>query len=219
MTKEQLAKHIEQTLLKPEATYSDIEKLCDEAMKYNFYGVCVAPKYVEFVKEKLASTDIKVISVVGFPLGTSMPEVKSLEAMLLQQAGADEIDMVLNYSALIEGDLERTYNEIMQVVHDVKIPVKVILETSKLTNEQIVSACELCVQAGAKFVKTSTGFMGGATKEAVEVMSSAVAGRIKIKASGGIRDLNTALMYISAGADRIGTSSGAKIIDEFKNEK
>jgi len=219
MTKEQLAKHIEQTLLKPEATYADIEKLCDEAMKYNFYGVCVAPKYVEFLKEKLASTDIKVISVVGFPLGTNMPEVKSLEAMLLQQAGADEIDMVLNYSALIEGDLERTYNEIMQVVHDVKIPVKVILETSKLTNEQIASACELCVQAGAKFVKTSTGFQGaGATKEAVEAMNLACAGRIKIKASGGIRDLNTALMLIASGADRIGTSSGAKIIDEFNGK-
>ena len=107
----------------------------------------------------------------------------------------------------------------MQVVHDVKIPVKVILETSKLTNEQIASACELCVQAGAKFVKTSTGFQGaGATKEAVEVMNSACAGRIKIKASGGIRDLNTALMLIASGADRIGTSSGAKIIDEFNGK-
>lgn len=211
MTKNQLAKYIEETLLSADATTAEVEMLCEKARKYGFYGVCVSPKYVEFVKEILQDTDIKVVSVVGYPYGTTLPEVKSVEAMLLASNGADELDIIPNYSALKEGELDLFYNEIMDLSHEVKIPVKIVLDAKRLKEKDMITAAKLSIQAGAKFIKISN-----ATASLIEVLSNETMGDIKIKVSAGIKDLNTALSFITAGATRIGTSDGEKIIDEFK---
>lgn len=211
MTKNQLAKYIEETLLTADATVIDIENLCEKAKKYGFYGICVSPKYVELAKELLKATEIKVISTVGYPYGTTLPEVKSVEAMLLASNGADELDIVPNFSALKEGELDLFYNEIMDLSHEVKIPVKIVLDAKRLSEKDLITASKLSIQAGAKFVKITN-----AKPSLVEIISNETMGDIKIKVSAGIKDLNTALAYVSAGATRIGTSAGDKIIDEFK---
>lgn len=224
-----LNKYFDHTLLKPEATYSQIEKLCEEALSYDFFSVCVNSCYVPLACKKLADSDVKVAAVVGFPLGAMSTASKVYEAREAVDAGASEIDMVINVGALKDGRDDYVFNEIaalVDVCHGYPISygepagggalLKVILETCLLTDEEIVRACHIAVKAGADFVKTSTGFStGGATAEAVELMREAVCGKAKIKASGGIRTLDDALKFIELGADRLGCSAGVKIMDEY----
>lgn len=222
ITKEQLAKLIDHTLLKPTATFDDIDKLCEEAKKYGFYLVCVSPCYVSYAVQKLSGSDVKVGTTVGFPLGASSPEVKVFETRKAVEAGAFEVDMVINLGYLKSGDYYAVKEDIEGVVRAAKEAnpgtiVKVIIETCYLTENEKVTAVKLCMDAKADFVKTSTGFgPGGATVEDVRLISKLVEGKMGIKASGGIRDLKTALQMLDAGATRIGTSSGVAIMEEFK---
>lgn len=212
----ELNKYIEHTLLKQDATADDVMKLLKEAREYNFLGVCVNPCNVKFAKQYLKDTDIKVVTVIGFPLGQATTESKVLETIDAVKNGADEIDMVLNDGKLKDGDFDYIVNEISAIKTAAQGHVlKVILETDLLTQTEIKRACELCVQGGADFVKTSTGFLKngvGAKAEDVKLMYETVheAG-LGVKASGGIRDKEAALKMIEAGATRLGTSSGVKI--------
>ena len=209
---------IDHTILKPEATKSEIEQLCKEAMEYKFAAVCINPYYVSYCKEILKGSNIKVATVIGFPLGANTKELKAFEALDAINNGADEIDMVINIGALKDKDYEFVKNDIKLVVDIAKEKaiVKVIIETALLTDEEKVKACELSMEAGADFVKTSTGFStGGATIEDVKLMKSVVGDNLEVKASGGVRDLATAEKMIEAGASRLGTSSGIKIIKEI----
>lgn len=221
ISKEQLALYIDHTLLKPQATYEDIDKLCDEALDYGFYSVCVNSCYVEYAVKKLSQKGVKVATTIGFPLGASTMETKLCEAVQAVKAGAEEVDMVINVGLLKSGDYFEVQEEISQVVEAVKeinsnAKVKVIIETCLLTENEKVSACKLVKDAQADFIKTSTGFSsGGATVEDVKLMKKLVGDVMGVKASGGIRDLKTALSMIEAGATRIGTSSGIDIIKEL----
>ena len=224
----QLNKYIDHTLLKPEASEEQILALCDEALEYGFYSVCVNSCHVPLAVEKLSGSDVKVAAVAGFPLGAMSTAAKVFEAREAVEAGATEIDMVINVGALKEGRYDYVLHEIaalVDVCHGYPLaygePVggdavlKVIIETCLLTDEEIVKACELAVQAGADFVKTSTGFStGGATAEAVALMREAVGDKAKIKASGGIRTLTDAKKFIELGADRLGCSAGVQIMKE-----
>lgn len=206
---------IDHTILKPEATKAEIEKLCKEAMEYKFKAVCVNPYYVKLSKELLGKSDVKVATVIGFPLGASTKEVKAFETQDAIKNGADEIDMVINIAALKDADFQTVKEDIEGVVKAAKnkAKVKVIIETSLLNREEKIKACELVMESGGDFVKTSTGFStGGATLEDVELMKSVVGDSIEIKASGGIRDLETAKAMIEKGATRLGASSGVKIV-------
>ncbi|MDN5332027.1 MAG: deoxyribose-phosphate aldolase [Tepidanaerobacteraceae bacterium] len=222
ITKEQMAKLIDHTLLKPTATLDDIERLCEEAKKYGFYLVCVSPCYVSYAAKKLSGSDVKVGTTVGFPHGTASPEVKAFEAKKAVEAGASEVDMVINLGYLKSGDYYAVKEDIEGVVKAAKEAnqeaiVKVIIETCYLTENEKVTAVKLCMDAKADFVKTSTGLgPGGATVEDVRLISKLVGGEMGVKASGGIRDLKTALQMLKAGATRIGTSSGVAIMEEFK---
>lgn len=212
----ELNKYIEHTLLKQDATADDVMKLLKEAREYNFLGVCVNPCNVKFAKQYLKDTDIKVVTVIGFPLGQTTTESKVLETIDAVKNGADEIDMVLNDGKLKDGDFDYIVNEISAIKTATQGHVlKVILETDLLTQTEIKRACELCVQGGADFVKTSTGFVKngvGAKAEDVKLMYETVHGAgLGVKASGGIRDKEAALKMIEAGATRLGTSSGVKI--------
>ncbi len=212
---ERLAGMIDYTLLKPFEPLDSILKLCDDALKYGFAGVCVNPYWVKTCKERLKGSKVKVVTVVGFPLGMAKPEVKAFEAARVVEDGADEIDMVMNLGAFKSRDYEAVLSDIKGVV-EVGVPVKVIIETCYLTNEEIVRACEIAVDAGADYVKTSTGFgPEGAKAEHVRLMKKTVKGKAKVKAAGGIRNLRQALEMVEAGADRIGTSSGVKIVEEY----
>ena len=216
---ENLNKHIEHTLLKQDAKHEDFIKLFDEAKKYNFLGVCINPLYVKFAKEQLKNTGLKVVTVVGFPLGANKTEVKAFETSKAVDDGADEIDMVLNVTKLKDKDFEFVINDIKGVKAACKDkPLKVILETDLLTKEEIKKACELCIEAKADFVKTSTGFVKngvGAKAEDVKLMYDTVSPYgLKVKASGGIRDKETAKKMLEAGAERLGTSSGVQIAAE-----
>lgn len=203
-----IAEYIEYTCLKPEASEKDIKNLCDNAKKYNYYGVCVNPRYVEFAKKQLKNSDCKVVTVVGFPLGENTSEIKSLEAMLAVNNGADEIDVVISISAVKNGDYEYVYDEFLLLVEDCKKPVKAIIETAKLTPDEIVEVCHVLVKAGVKFIKTSTGFAErGASLEDIKLIKSAVMNKVGIKASGGIKSYEFARSLIDLGATRIGTSS------------
>lgn len=211
-----LNKYIDHTLLKPEATEEQILKLCDEALEYDFYSVCVNSCYVPLAVDKLSGSDVKVAAVAGFPLGAMSTASKVFEAREAVEAGASEIDMVINVGALKEGRYEYVLHEITALV-DVCPCLKVIIETCLLTDEEIVKACELAVEAGADFVKTSTGFStGGATSEDIALMRETVGNKAKVKASGGIRTLADAEKFVELGADRLGCSAGVQIMKEDK---
>lgn len=208
---------IDHTLLKPDATDSDIRKLCAEARQYDFASVCVNPCWVSLAAEELAGSRVRVCTVVGFPLGASATEVKSFETGVAMAEGALEIDMVLNVGALRGGLADAVREDIVAVVDTAHLGgaiVKVILETALLTDEQKVQACQLAVAAGADFVKTSTGFAAsGATVEDVALMRRTVGPDMGVKASGGVRTLDDLRRMVAAGATRIGTSSGVKIME------
>lgn len=210
-----LASYIDHTLLKADATSAGIEKLCAEAREHRFFSVCVNGVWVPYCKELLAGSGVKISVVCGFPLGANAPEVKAFEAAHAAEQGANEIDMVLQIGQLLEGRYAQVEEDIRQVVKAVegKAIVKVIFETGFLNEEQKITACKLSEQAGAHYVKTSTGFgPGGATVEDIKLMRASVSAHIGVKASGGVRDLATAQQMIAAGATRLGTSSGIAIV-------
>ena len=211
-----IAGMIDHTVLKPEATPDDISKLCREAKKYNFASVCVNPSFVPLCHDILKDSDVKVCTVIGFPLGATTTEVKKFEAEQAIEQGAKEIDMVINVGRLKAGDYDYVYNDIFQVVQAAKkrrIMSKVILETALLTDEEKIKACLLVKKAGADFVKTSTGFSkGGATVGDVALMKYVVGSGMGVKASGGIRSREDAEAMVASGADRIGASASVKIV-------
>lgn len=216
-----IASIIDHTILKANATKVDVKKVCDEAKKYNFKSVCVNSCYSEFVSQQLAGTDVDVCTVVGFPLGAMNTVSKAFETKRAVELGADEIDMVINVGALRDKEFEFVLNDIKAVVKaSGKALVKVILETCLLTKEEIVKACELSKEAGADFVKTSTGFStGGATVEDIALMRKTVGTEMGVKASGGVRTREDAEAVISAGATRIGASSSIAIVEGTVDKK
>jgi deoxyribose-phosphate aldolase len=209
------AKYIDHTLLKSAAAQADLEKLCQEAKKYDFCSVCVNPYWVSFAHNALKGTDVKVCTVIGFPLGASTTAVKTFETKDAVQNGADEIDMVINIGALKDKKDDIVLADIRAVREACAgHTLKVIIETSQLTDEEKVRACELSAQAGADFVKTSTGFIGGgATAEDVALMRKSIPDTMKVKASGGVRTREDFDKMVTAGAERIGASSGVKIVE------
>ena len=213
-----ITKYLEHTLLKQEATVADIMKLCAEAKEYNLGGVCVNTCYAGLARHLLTGTDVKIVTVVGFPLGADRSEVKALATKLaVDEDHVDEVDMVMNMSAFKSGNYDGVVEDIAAVVEAAKpYAVKVIIETCLLSDEEKVKACELVAKGGAAFVKTSTGFSkGGATTHDVEILArEAKRYRIGVKAAGGIRDYETAKAMIAAGADRIGTSAGVAICED-----
>lgn len=238
MNKKEIASMIDHTLLAPNARRCDIEKLCQEAKKYNFASVCVNPSYVYLASELLEESSVKVCTVIGFPLGASGYGAKSAEAFIALDDGADELDMVINIGSAKDHDFDAVEEDIKSVVMaarqyeqedeiNKKIIVKVILETCFLTDEEIEECCRRSVKAGADFVKTSTGFASvkdsdgnslanGASVHAVELMRKTVGPDFGVKASGGIKSAEDALAMIKAGASRIGCSAGVKIVEEWK---
>ena len=210
-----ISKYIDHTLLKPTATEREILTLCNEAKKNRFKAVCVNSCYVPLAKQSLAKSDVKICTVVGFPLGAMSTEAKVFEAKNAIDQGADEIDMVINIGLL----KSKNYVAVLKDISDVKTAIgnkvlKVILEISELSKNEIIKACEIAMDANADFVKTSTGFSkSGATLTAVKIMRKTVKDHVKIKASGGVNTFEKAIKYIQAGADRIGTSSGVAIIN------
>lgn len=209
-----LNKYIDHTILKATASSADVQKLCAEAIEYEFYSVCVNGCYVADAKHLLQGTDVKVAAVVGFPLGAMTTAAKVFEAKEAVENGASEIDMVINVAKLKDGEFDYVENEIRLIKEAIGDNVlKVIIETCYLTDEEKVKACELSLVAKADFVKTSTGFgTGGATYEDVKLMKSVVGENAKVKASGGVRDKETAQKYVDLGAERLGTSSGIEIV-------
>ncbi|QFZ55456.1 deoxyribose-phosphate aldolase [Oceanihabitans sp. IOP_32] len=208
--------YIDHTLLKPTATNLDIIELCKEAIAHEFFSVCVNSCYVSLAKEQLKNTNVKVCSVIGFPLGAASTQAKVDEAKTALSHGADEIDMVINLGFLKSKDFDAVWQDIEAVKKIMpKNVLKVILETCYLDHLEIIKASELAVQSGADFIKTSTGFgSGGATMNDVKLMKSVAKNTAKIKASGGIRDKKTALEYINLGVERLGTSSGIAIVTD-----
>lgn len=204
---------IDHTLLKANASKQEILKLVEEAREHSFASVCVNPYWVKLASEQLKDTQVKVCTVIGFPLGSSAPEAKAFETAQAVADGAGEIDMVINIGALKDGDDEAVRSDMAGVVKSAQGKlVKVILETCLLNEEEIVRACTLAVEAGVDFVKTSTGFStGGATIEAVSLMAKTVGPKFGVKASGGVRSLEDAQAMIQAGATRLGTSAGVAI--------
>ena len=209
-----LENYIDHTLLKPSATSQNIIQLCKEAKSYNFFAVCINGSFVRLAKRELANSNIKIVAVVGFPIGASATSIKVLETKTCINDGADEIDMVINIGMLKSKDFKYVENEILAVKNEVGNRVlKVIIETCYLTDEEKKVACKLAMNAGADFVKTSTGFgSNGATTQDILLMKEVVKKQLKIKASGGISDKQTALNFISLGVSRIGSSSGIKIV-------
>jgi deoxyribose-phosphate aldolase len=219
---EAIAARIEQTILAAEATPDDIERLCGEAIEHRFAGVCVSPRYVAVAARMLAGADVRVVTVCGFPLGAAATRIKAAEAAQCIDDGAAEVDMVAWVGGLLAGRYTEVEADIGVVVQAARAArpdaiVKVILETAALSEAAIVAGCRCALEAGADYVKTSTGFhkAGGATVEVVRLLR-ANAGPMKVKAAGGIRDLATALAMVEAGADRLGTSSGVKIVGQLQ---
>ncbi|TXT56609.1 MAG: Deoxyribose-phosphate aldolase [Candidatus Thorarchaeota archaeon] len=217
LTIEQLAQMIDHTELKPNASQDRIRQLCQEALQNNFAAVCINPVHVKYVSELLKGSSVKVCCVVGFPLGANVSEIKAKEAEIAVSHGAQEIDMVLNIGALLEQNYDYVMNDIHHVVMaSGSASVKVILETGYLSDEDIRKACLIAKEAGADFVKTSTGFgPRGASVHDVEVMYETIGTEMKIKAAGGIRTYEDALEMIKAGADRLGASAGIAILSGF----
>lgn len=210
-----VAKYIDHTLLKPDSTREQIDKILEEAKKYQFKSVCINPTHVSYASQQLLDTDVLVCTVIGFPLGATTTDVKVFETENAIKNGASEIDMVINIGAL----KDQRYDEVQKDIEGVIAAangktVKVIIETVLLTDEEKVKACELAEKAGATFVKTSTGFAGGgATPEDVKLMKDTVGNRLEVKASGGVRSLEDFEKMIEAGATRIGASAGVQIIE------
>lgn len=214
------AKYIDHTILNATATYDDILKLCNEANKYHFMSVCINPCNVSLAHKLLEGSDVLVCTVIGFPLGANTSDVKAYETTRAIADGADEVDMVINIGMAKAHNWDYVYEDIKAVVDAAKgVLVKVIIETCYLTDDEIVEACKAALKAKADYVKTSTGFgTTGATVEAVKLMKDTVKDNCLVKASGGIRDLQTFNKMIEAGASRIGCSAGVKIMEELKNE-
>jgi deoxyribose-phosphate aldolase len=214
----ELNKYIDHTVLKATTTVEDIKKLCAEAKEYKFFSVCVNGAYVELAKKELEGSDVKVAAVIGFPLGAMTKEAKVFEAKECIANGASEIDMVLNVGLMKSGEYEKVGEEIKAIKEAIGTNVlKVILETCYLTDAEKRKACELSVAAKADFVKTSTGFgTGGATVEDITLMKEVVGDKAQIKASGGVRDFETAKRYIDMGVTRLGTSSGVQLMTTGK---
>ncbi len=221
LSKSGLARLIDHTLLKPEATPDDIVELCGQAKEYGFASVCVHSCYVATAFKALAGSPVAVCAVVGFPLGANDPSVKALEATLSVRAGASEVDVVMNAGLFLGGQREQVQEDLEGVVRAARrenpgTVIKVILETCLLTDGEKIEACRLAVSAGASFVKTSTGFgKSGATVQDVALLRRTVGPGVGVKASGGIRDLGTARDMVAAGANRLGTSSGVIIINQI----
>mgnify|MGYP001320360110 FL=1 len=221
MTDFQIARYIDHTLLKPESTQADIIQLCKEAKQYQFATVCVNPFWVKTAAEELKSSGVGVATVIGFPLGATSTFTKVAETRDAIASGATEVDMVINIGALKSKDEMAVYQDIRQIVRAAngQALVKVIIETGFLTDEEKKRACMIAKEAGADFVKTSTGFgPGGATVEDIKLMRETVGPEIGVKASGGVRDFETAKAMIDAGATRIGASSGVAIVKGEKGE-
>jgi deoxyribose-phosphate aldolase len=221
-TKASLAKTIDHTLLKAIGTADQVRELCAEARKFGFASVCVNPAWVPLCAKELSGSGVMVCTVIGFPLGANQSEIKAAEARLAVVQGAHEVDMVINIGAAKAGDWKAVEEDIRAVVAAAagasagKATVKVIIETCYLSDAEKAKACEAALRAGANFVKTSTGFgTGGATPEDVRLMKKAVGGKLKVKASGGVRTYHDAILMLDAGADRIGASSGVAIIAEL----
>lgn len=218
-----MARYIDHTLLKPDATADQIAQLCYEARKYQFASVCVNPTHVKLCADLLQNTSVKVCTVIGFPLGASAPEVKAFETMKAIQDGATEIDMVINVGALKAEDhtlVAQDIREVVRVGHAASALVKVIIETSLLTDEEKVTACLLSKEAGADFVKTSTGFSGGgATVDDIALMRRVVGPEMGVKASGGVKNFEDAQNMVKAGATRLGASAGVKIVKGAEGSK
>ena len=219
-TRASLAKTIDHTLLKAVGTESQVRELCAEARALGFASVCVNPVWVPLCARELAGSGVLVCTVIGFPLGANCPETKAAEARLAVSQGAAEVDMVMNLGAAKAGDWDRVEADIRAVVRVAgEALVKVILETCYLTDDEKTRACQAAERAGARFVKTSTGFgTGGATVEDVRLMRRTVGDRLQVKASGGVRTCRDALAMLEAGADRIGASSGLAIVRELEHE-
>jgi len=209
------AKYMDHTVLKPETVRETVARFCDEARRYRFAAVCVNPCWIAFARDRLEGSGVKVATVIGFPLGASTPATKAFEAREAVELGADELDMVINIGALKDRDDELVAQDIAGVVLAAgKAPVKVIIETSALTEEEKERACRIAAQAGATFVKTSTGFgKGGATPEDVALMKRVVGPAVQVKASTGVKTREDADRLIAAGATRLGTSSGPAIVE------
>ncbi|EIV0110621.1 deoxyribose-phosphate aldolase [Enterococcus faecalis] len=217
----ELNRMIDHTILKPEATEAAVQKIIDEAKEYNFFSVCINPCWVAFASEQLADTDVAVCTVIGFPLGANTPEVKAYEAADAIKNGVNEVDMVINIGALKSQQYDYVRQDIQGVVDAAKgkALVKVIIETALLTDEEKVKACELAKEAGADFVKTSTGFSTGGAKVAdIRLMRETVGPDMGVKASGGVHNAEEALAMIEAGATRIGASTGVAIVSGATGE-
>jgi len=219
----EVSRYIDHTLLKPEAARAEIEKLCREARTHNFASVCVNPTWVKECAYALYGSPVKVCTVVGFPLGATLSDVKAYEARRAIFDGATEVDMVINIGALKSGDddlVARDIRSVVEAAHEACAIVKTIIETALLTDEEKVRACLLAKEAGADFVKTSTGFSkGGATVADIALMRQVVGAELGVKAAGGVKDLAAAREMIAAGATRIGASAGVKIMQEARGEK
>lgn len=213
-------KFIDHTALKADTTQATITKLCEEAKQYDFASVCVNPTWVSYCADYLKDTDVKICTVIGFPLGANTSKVKAFEAKDAIENGADEVDMVINIGALKDGNTELVYQDIKAVVDASQDHcVKVIIETGLLTDEEKVTVCKLAVKAGATFVKTSTGFStGGATAQDVALMKATVKDACQVKASGGVRNYADMMAVIEAGATRIGTSAGVQLMNNEESK-
>ena len=209
-------KMIDHTVLKADTPLETVKRICDEAMEYGFASVCINPCHVAYCADYLKDSDVNVCTVIGFPLGANTSAVKAFETKDAIANGADEIDMVMNIGALKDKNYDLVKNDVKAVVEAANgTLVKVILETCLLTEDEIKKACELCVEAKADYVKTSTGFSTrGATIEDVQIMKAAVQGKAKVKAAGGVRTHEDMVKIVEAGADRIGTSAGCSLVDK-----
>lgn len=207
---------IDHTLLRADAVEGEVISLCDEAMQYGFYSVCIHPSFIKIAKERLLGSNVKISTVIGFPLGMTLSSVKAFEAAESVREGADELDIVINLGLAKSGRWDAVEREILEICSAAHSAIhKIIIEACYLNDEEKKTACTAAVNAGADFIKTSTGFgPGGAVLEDIKLINSAVNGKAGIKAAGGIKTLNDTLAFIEAGASRIGTSSGVSIMEE-----